>query len=31
VRWRVDKDPEECTYAQLDAPVPAELADVFAD
>ena len=29
VRWRPDKGPAECTYAQLDAPVPAELAEVF--
>jgi ATP-dependent DNA ligase len=28
-RWRPDRDPESCTYAQLDTPVPAELADVF--
>jgi len=29
-RWRSDKDPAECTYAQLDAVTPAELADLFA-
>jgi ATP-dependent DNA ligase len=29
VRWRTDREPQSCTYAQLDAPVPAELADVF--
>ena len=29
VRWRPDRDPGSCTYAQLDTPVPAELADVF--
>ena len=29
VRWRPDKDPDECTYAQLEAVVPTELADVF--
>jgi len=28
-RWRPDRDPASCTYAQLDTPVPAELADVF--
>jgi ATP-dependent DNA ligase len=29
VRWRPDKEPHECTYDQLDTPVPAELAEVF--
>jgi ATP-dependent DNA ligase len=29
-RWRPDRDPRSCTYAQLDTAVPAELADVFA-
>jgi ATP-dependent DNA ligase len=29
VRWRPDRDPTSCTYAQLDTPVPAELAEVF--
>ncbi len=29
VRWRPDRDPASCTYAQLDTPVPMELADVF--
>ncbi len=28
-RWRPDRDPESCTYAQLDAPVPIELHEVF--
>jgi ATP-dependent DNA ligase len=28
-RWRPDRTPGSCTYAQLDTPVPAELADVF--
>ena len=28
-RWRPDRDPESCTYAQLDAPVPIELREVF--
>jgi ATP-dependent DNA ligase len=28
-RWRPDRTPESCTYAQLDTPVPSELADVF--
>jgi ATP-dependent DNA ligase len=25
VRWRPDRDPTECTFAQLEVPVPAEL------
>ena len=29
-RWRPDREPASCTYAQLDAAVPAELASVFA-
>src|SRR5439155_16483659 len=29
-RWRPDRDPRSCTYSQLDAAVPAELAAVFA-
>jgi ATP-dependent DNA ligase len=29
VRWRPDRDPASCTYAQLDTPVPFELANVF--
>jgi ATP-dependent DNA ligase len=29
VRWRPDKAPHECTYDQLDTPIPAELATVF--
>lgn len=28
-RWRFDKEPADCTYAQLDVPVPTELAEVF--
>ncbi len=28
--WRPDKAPSECTFEQLDAPVPAELRAVFA-
>jgi ATP-dependent DNA ligase len=28
-RWRPDRQPESCTYAQLDAPVPVELHEVF--
>ncbi len=30
VRWRPDREPASCTYDQLDAPVPYELAKVFA-
>jgi ATP-dependent DNA ligase len=29
VRWRPDRDPGSCTYSQLDAAVPEELAAVF--
>jgi ATP-dependent DNA ligase len=29
VRWRPDRQPDSCTYEQLDAPVPAELREVF--
>jgi hypothetical protein len=29
-RWRVDKAPADCTYAQLEVVPPAELASVFA-
>jgi ATP-dependent DNA ligase len=29
VRWRPDRSPNSCTYAQLDTPVPAELEEVF--
>jgi ATP-dependent DNA ligase len=29
-RWRPDRTPESCTYAQLDTPVPTELSEVFA-
>jgi ATP-dependent DNA ligase len=28
-RWRPDREPASCTYAQLDTPLPTELADVF--
>ena len=30
VRWREDRDPESCGYAQLEQPAPFELADVLA-
>ena len=29
VRWRPDREPSSCTYAQLDRPVPEVLAEVF--
>jgi ATP-dependent DNA ligase len=29
VRWRPDRDPASCDYAQLDKPVPEALAAVF--
>ncbi len=29
VRWRPERDPESCTYGQLDSPVPTELEEVF--
>lgn len=29
LRWRPDREPSSCTYAQLDTPVPMELQDVF--
>ena len=29
IRWRTDRSTDSCTYAQLDTPVPTELADVF--
>lgn len=29
LHWRPDRDPRSCTYAQLEAVVPAELADLF--
>jgi ATP-dependent DNA ligase len=28
-RWRPDRDPRSCTYAQLESPVPIELHEVF--
>jgi len=28
-RWRTDRDPSSCTYAQLDEPVRFDLADVL--
>jgi ATP-dependent DNA ligase len=29
-RWRTDKNPLDCTYAQLDVVAPQELAEIFA-
>jgi ATP-dependent DNA ligase len=29
-RWRPDKTPEQCTYAQLEVVAPHELAQIFA-
>ncbi|MDA0181255.1 ATP-dependent DNA ligase [Solirubrobacter phytolaccae] len=29
VRWRPDREPESCGYAQLDRPAPFQLADVL--
>jgi len=28
-RWRPDRAPASCTYAQLDSPVPSELEEIF--
>ncbi len=28
-RWRPDREPSSCTYAQLETPVPIELHEVF--
>jgi ATP-dependent DNA ligase len=30
VRWRTDRDPRSCTYAQLEEPVKYDLADVLS-
>jgi ATP-dependent DNA ligase len=29
-RWRIDKRPSDCTYAQLEVVPPQELAEIFA-
>jgi ATP-dependent DNA ligase len=29
-RWRADKPPSDCTYAQLEVVAPHELADIFS-
>jgi ATP-dependent DNA ligase len=30
-RWRTDRTPESCTYAQLEVVAPQELAQIFSD
>jgi hypothetical protein len=30
VRWRPDRDPASCGYAQLGRPAPFDVADVVA-
>ncbi len=30
VRWRPDREPRSCTYAQLEEPVSYDLAEIFA-
>jgi len=30
-RWRVDKPPRNCTYAQLEVVAPQELMEIFAE
>jgi ATP-dependent DNA ligase len=30
-RWRADKDPDDCTYAQLETVAPAELRALFGE
>jgi ATP-dependent DNA ligase len=30
-RWRLDKEPEDCTFAQLDVVPPRELKAIFAE
>jgi hypothetical protein len=30
VRWRPDRDPESCGFAQLEEPVSYNLADILA-
>jgi hypothetical protein len=29
VRWRPDREPESCTYEQLEQPVTFDLAEVL--
>ncbi len=31
LRWRPDKQPEECRYEQLEAVAPAELSTIFTE
>jgi ATP-dependent DNA ligase len=28
-RWRPDREPGSCTYAQLEVPLPLALSEVF--
>jgi ATP-dependent DNA ligase len=30
-RWRIDKQPKDCTYAQLEVVAPQELMEIFSD
>jgi ATP-dependent DNA ligase len=30
-RWRTDKQPGDCTYAQLEVIVPHELGQIFSN
>jgi ATP-dependent DNA ligase len=30
VRWRADRDPASCGYAQLEQPTPFDIADILA-
>ena len=30
MRWRPDKDPEDCTFEQLDEPVSYDLSEVLS-
>jgi ATP-dependent DNA ligase len=30
LRWRADKQPEDCSYDQLEVTPPAELFEIFA-
>jgi ATP-dependent DNA ligase len=29
IRWRPDRDPDSCTFSQLDEAAPYELAEIF--
>jgi ATP-dependent DNA ligase len=30
-RWRTDRDPGDCTYAQLEEPVSYDLSRMFSE